>query len=67
MQKLILEKRADYWGVWMYGIRSMPEDVELPLPFGPQAPFSMVAADMRKRFPDAAVFVRINGRLHQSI
>jgi hypothetical protein len=58
MRKIILEKRRDYWGVWLYGIDRMPEDVELPLPFGPQAPLAMVAADMRKRFPNTYVFYR---------
>ena len=63
MRKIILEQRADYWGAWMYGIEGMPEDIELPLPFGPQAPMTMVARDMHKRFPIARVYFRDNGKL----
>lgn len=56
--KIILEKRRDYWGVWMYGVPGMPEDVELPLPFSPLAYLQTVANDMRKRFPGARLFYR---------
>ena len=58
MRKIILEKRADYWGAWMYGIADMPEDIELPLPWSPQAYLMTVARDMRKRFPGAYLFYR---------
>ena len=55
---IILERRADYWGAWFYGVERMPEDVELPLPFAPSATLAMVAADIRKRFPGSPVLYR---------
>jgi len=58
MKKIILEKRRDYWGAWLYGIDGMPEDVELPLPWSPQAYLMTVARDMRKRFPGARLLYR---------
>jgi hypothetical protein len=43
-----------------YGVRRMPEGVEIPLPFAAEAPLAMVAADMRKRFAGARVLYRTN-------
>jgi hypothetical protein len=63
MKEVILEKRPDYWGAWLYGIDRMPEDIELPLPWSPLASLMRVAADMRARFPGAIVWHRENGTL----
>jgi hypothetical protein len=55
--KIILQRRSYGWAAWFYG-GDMPEDVELPLPLTSSARPIMVAADIRRRFPNAQVWYR---------
>jgi hypothetical protein len=55
--KIILQRRSYGWAAWFYG-GDMPEDVELPLPLTSAASPTMVAADIRRRFPGAEVWYR---------
>jgi hypothetical protein len=63
--KIVLQRRSYGWAAWFYG-SNMPEDVELPLPLTLSASPTMVAADMRRRFPDAQVWYR-NSEDHLSL
>jgi hypothetical protein len=56
--KIILDKQANYWSAWFYGVGQMPEDYEIPLPYADSATLAMVAIHMRKRFPGATLFYR---------
>jgi hypothetical protein len=55
--KIILQRRSYGWAAWFYG-GDMPEDVELPLPLTSSASPIIVAADIRRRFPNAQVWYR---------
>jgi hypothetical protein len=63
--KIVLQRRSYGWAVWFYG-GDMPEDVELPLPLTSSASPTMVAADIRRRFPNAHVWYR-DGEDHVSL
>jgi hypothetical protein len=63
--KIILQRRSYGWAAWFYG-GTMPEDLELPLPLTSSASPIMVAADIRRRFPQAEVWYR-NGEDHVSL
>jgi hypothetical protein len=63
--KIILQRRSYGWAAWFYGCR-MPEDIELPLPLTSSASPIMVAAGIRRRFPDAEVWYR-DGEDHVSL
>ena len=61
---IILEQRSYGWAAWFYGVGRMPEDTEIPLPLSSAAPLAVATAHMRKRFPDAVLLYRRNGKLH---
>ena len=61
--KIILERYEYGWGAWFYGVGRMPEDVEIPLPWSPQAYLQTVAKDLNNRFPHARVYCRENGQV----
>jgi hypothetical protein len=65
LSHIVLQRRSYGWAAWFYG-GDMPEDVELPLPLTSSASPTMVAADIRRRFPNAQVWYR-DGEDHVSL
>ena len=57
---IVLRKTPQGWTIKFRDGGDMPQNVEMPLPFTSRAPFEMVAAELRSRFP-LAEFHLANG------
>lgn len=60
---IITISKCDYgWTATFKGSTTMPNGIELSLPFGHQAAAAMVRADLRSRFAGATLITKANSR-----